>query len=141
MLLSKSSEYAIQLILYLVRYPKATFTPIKEIAAHTGISFFQLAKVAQHLIKGGILTSYTGPNGGVALSRAPHQLRLFDIVSAMEGPAVLDGCVLGLDLCRDENPCPVHQYWKEAREVITKMFKERTLDEFVTFTLGEVLAP
>ncbi|MFQ6676427.1 MAG: RrF2 family transcriptional regulator, partial [Fidelibacterota bacterium] len=130
MLLSKASEYAVRLVLYLVSHPVETFTPLGRIASETGISFFQLSKVAQVLIKAGILTSYTGPNGGVNLARPPDMLRLFDVVSAVEGRTVLDGCVLGLAECGENNPCPVHSYWKEARDVITRMFKERTLDEF-----------
>lgn len=140
MLLSKSSEYAVRLVLFLASHPAETFTPLSRIANETGISFFQLSKVAQVLIKAGILTSYTGPNGGVNLAISPDRLRLFDVVEALEGPAVFDGCVLGLAQCGEKNPCPVHTYWKEARDVITRMFKEMTLDEFTELELDEALA-
>ncbi|MFQ6616353.1 MAG: RrF2 family transcriptional regulator [Fidelibacterota bacterium] len=139
MLLSKTSEYALLLVLYLVSHPAETFTPLGRIAHETGISFFRLSKVAQALIRAGILISYTGPNGGVNLAKPPDRLRLFDVVEALEGPAVFDGCVLGLDQCGEENPCPVHTYWKEAKNVITRMFKEMTLDQFTELELLETL--
>lgn len=139
MLLSKSSEYALRLVLYLTFHPAKAFTPLGQIAAETGISFFRLSKVAQVLIKAGILTSYTGPNGGVNLAKSPDRLRLFDVVEALEGPAVFDGCVLGLAGCGEENPCPVHTHWKKAKDVINRIFKEMTVDQFTELELNEVL--
>jgi Rrf2 family protein len=70
MLLTKSSEYAIKMVMYLVQHPKDEYTPIKEIAEKTGISFYRLGKIAQQLTKARILESYTCPHGGVLLAQA-----------------------------------------------------------------------
>jgi len=137
MFFNKSTEYAIQLVLHLIRSNDGNFKRLREIAEDCDISYFQLGKVAQALIKSKILESYTGPNGGVKLLKDPSQTTLFDIVKAIEGTDVFNRCVLGLDLCGDQNPCPIHDHWKEARNVISEVFKEKTVSEFVTFeTLG-----
>ena len=70
MKLSKTSEYSIRLICWLAANPQDKFIPLSKIAEHLDISFYQLTKVAQPLIRGGLINSYTGPNGGVELGRA-----------------------------------------------------------------------
>ena len=139
MLLSKTSEYAIRLVLCLSRHPRGEYIPIKIIADQSGISFFQLGKVAQRLIKAHILDSYTGPNGGVVLARQPSEIRLYDIVSAIEGPDLFDRCVLGLEGCGEANHCPIHRYWKSIKEPIMTLFREKSLDDFPDLETGDIL--
>ena len=88
MLVTRSSEYAIELVLYLVKWPdEQTFAPLNRISDETGLSFHFLGKIAQILVHAGILRTYRGPNGGVALNRPLDQISLYDIVSAIEGDA------------------------------------------------------
>lgn len=54
---------------------------------------------------------------------------LIDIVRAVDGESSLDGCVLGFPACRDQTPCPVHDQWKRAKEVILTMLQKKTLAE------------
>ncbi|MEE9166574.1 MAG: Rrf2 family transcriptional regulator [Candidatus Neomarinimicrobiota bacterium] len=131
MLLNKSTEHAIRLVLYLTRFQNGNFRRIREIAEECGVSYFQLGKVAQSLIKAGILESYTGPHGGVRLTKGRSETRLYDILEAVEGTDIFERCVLGFQECGDVNPCPVHDHWKKARSVISQLFKERTVEEFV----------
>lgn len=139
MLLSKTSEYAIRLVLGLPRHPMGEYIHIKILAAQSGISFFQLAKVAQRLIKAHILVSYTGPNGGVALVRQPSEISLHDIVSAIEGPDLFDRCILGLEGCGEASHCPIHSHWKSIKEPIMTLFREKSLDDFVDLETGNAL--
>ena len=139
MLLSRTSEYAIQMVLYLSHHPTEEYVRIKTIADETNISYFKLGKVAQRLIKAHILNSYTGPNGGVALVKQPSEIRLFDIVSAIEGPDLFDRCVLGLEGCGEANNCPIHDHWKGVKDSIMTLFKDKSLDEFADLKTGRSL--
>ncbi|MCH7612827.1 MAG: Rrf2 family transcriptional regulator [Candidatus Marinimicrobia bacterium] len=131
MLLAKSTENAIQLIIYLIRHADNDYIRVKEIAEQCNISFFILSKIAQKMIKAGILESYTGPNGGIKLVKNPSDIQLIDVVQSIEGTDVLDKCILGFEHCGEMNPCAVHQHWKEAREVILNMFEGKTLKEII----------
>lgn len=131
MLLAKSTKNAIQLIIYLIRHADNDYIRVKEIAKNCNISFYILSKIAQRMIKAGILESYTGPNGGIKLGKNPSDIRLIDIVQAIEGKDVLNKCILGLEHCGEENPCAVHKHWKEAREVIMSMFEDKTVEELI----------
>ncbi len=133
MLLSKSTEYAIRLVLFVVRTRQDGFIRVREIAEQCGISFYRLSKVTQNLIKAGILNSYTGPNGGVKLAVDPNEVYLFDIMMAMNDKNILDECVLGFETCGEEYPCPLHHSWSASKPTIIQMFKEKSLLNLVEF--------
>ena len=65
-----------------------------------------MAKVFQKLVHAGLLQSAKGRGGGFCLARPAHEIRLIQIVEAMEGPQAYDRCVVGLERCTDHMPCP-----------------------------------
>ena len=50
-----------------------------------------------------------------------------NIIDATDGGDLVEGCVLGLAECSEENPCPLHDSWKEVRTKLTEMLESRTL--------------
>jgi len=130
LLLSKTSEYAIRMVFYLLRDGNTDqYIRLNQIADALGVSFYQLTKVAQKLIQAGVLISYTGPNGGIALSSDSNRIRLVDVVAPIEGEDFFDRCVLGLNECGREDPCPVHSYWEEIKIRLNQLFQDTTLEE------------
>src|SRR5262245_1482126 len=59
---------------------------IKEICERQAIPPRFLEQVFQDLRRAGLVTSKRGPRGGYQLALAPEQIRLGDIVRALEGP-------------------------------------------------------
>ncbi len=130
MLLSKSSEYAIRLVFHLVKQ-SGEYIRLKNAAKVLEIPYYQLAKVANVLIRNKILQSHTGPRGGVTLNKDIDSLSLIDIVKPLESDDIFERCVLGLSVCGDENPCPIHDYWKGTKEEIKQLFTVRTVKELI----------
>lgn len=78
---------------------------------------FYLAKVLQDLGRAGLLKSARGRGGGFYLSRPAEEITLFEVVAAVEDPRRLETeCVLGIEDCSDEAPCPMHETWKAFRD-------------------------
>ncbi len=127
MLLSKSCEYAIRTALHLAAADSASYIAVREISDALRIPYHFLAKTVQTLIQAGIFASMRGPHGGIALGRPADQIRLEEIVLAVDGPAVFRECVLGLPGCGDRKPCPLHAQWAPARDLVHRMFAEATL--------------
>ncbi len=127
MLLSKASENAIKVIFFLMDHQADMYFRLREIAGELNLPYFQTAKLAQVLIRNNILTSHTGPRGGVRLAKAPDELKLIEIVELMEGENFLDKCILGLSKCGSDNPCPVHYVWKETKAPIIEIFQNKSL--------------
>jgi len=128
MLLSKSCEYALRASLYLTSLRADGFVSIKDISRELRISFPFLTKIFQKLTQHGILHSFRGPRGGVALAKPADRIMLLDIVLAVDGPELFEECLLGLPGCGERKPCPMHESWARERERIRGMFAAETLE-------------
>ncbi len=129
MILSRSSQYGIELILYLANHPTEKFIPMNEVAKEKELSFFFLSKITQSLVQHDILKTYRGPNGGVTLNIPANELTLYDIVNAIEGNALFNKCILRPETCDETDPCPLHPAWGEVRDKIRDVFMNTTLDQ------------
>src|SRR5262245_14841110 len=116
MILSRACEYAIQALLYLRQQPPERFVPVKEIAARTGISGSFLAKVLGQLVANRLLVSLKGPRGGVRMAKRAKDMKILEVVTAIDGLGFLRQCVIGLPRCGSDAPCPLHEVWSGLRE-------------------------
>ncbi len=128
-MLSKTCNYGIRAAFYIALNSERPYVPIREISEELGISFHFLTKILQILTQHDIMVSFKGPNGGVSLARPAGEIHLIEIVEAIDGPALFNECLLGLEKCGIENPCPVHVQWSEIREKIKSFFAQTTLEE------------
>jgi Rrf2 family protein len=103
--------------------------PVRELAEQCRIPVHFLGKICHRLTRGGILASYKGPNGGVALARPAEEIRLLQVVEAMDGLDGFGRCVLGLDACDDTLPCPLHATWCVIKLRMLDMLSGATLSD------------
>ena len=130
MLYSKSAEYAIQAMIYLSENKSEKPIMISKIAASYDIPYQFLAKIVQTLVKQRLVKATRGRNGGINLGRPAHEIYVNEIVHAIDGPPPeREQCVIGLDLCSDETPCPLHDKWKPIRYKIAEMLAGEHLDD------------
>jgi len=128
MLYSKSTEYAIQAIIYLAEKKSTKPTMISKIAQEYHIPQQFLAKITQTLVKHHIITAIRGRNGGIMLARPAEDIYLYQIVQAIDGPPPeQEQCVIGLDTCSNETPCPLHNQWDQIRSDIRSMLNKDNL--------------
>lgn len=141
MLLSRACTYGIRTALFLATQTKGKPILVKEIAGRLGIPFHFLGKIVQGMVKAGVLASYKGRNGGVMLARPTEQVKLREIVEAIDGPDLLKGCVLGLPECSNDHPCPLHSLWGGIRDEIQDMLSKRNVAEMMEELEERVLRP
>ncbi len=127
MVLSKSCNYALRAAMYITRQSRDGYVPINEICEQLNLSFHFITKILQRLTQAGLLLSFKGPHGGVKLAKPPHEISLRHIVEAIEGPELFTGCLLGLNMCRADQPCPTHDEWAPLRDKMTILFEKTTL--------------
>ncbi len=127
MLYSRSAEYAIRAFVYLAQVPDGRFAMVKQIAAEEEIPAHFLAKILQQLARKGMLRSSKGPTGGFSLRVPPGEIRLLDIVEALDGLSEYEKCASGLAECNDDMPCPLHDSWKALRSRIMDYLGRNTI--------------
>ena len=132
MILSKACEYGIRVVLLLAAQDDPnTYHPVRTLAERCGSPQYFLSKICGKLTRDGILTSYKGPNGGVALSRPLDEITLMHVVESIDGRDRFDPCVLGLEPCSNTMPCPVHEEWTGIKTAILSMLEKRHLQTLV----------
>lgn len=128
LLCSNASEMAIRATLYLALQPPGKLSTVHGIAHRTGLPHPYLAKIVRRLTRASLVRAFRGPGGGIELARAPHAISLASIVRAIEGLPQQEWCVLGLQACSEENPCPLHRQWAPLRAEMQRLLEETTLE-------------
>ncbi len=123
LIFSRQCEYAIQAVLYLALREPGEWASIKEITSHLRTPAHFLAKILQVLRKKKILKSLKGPTGGFALAKPADEIKLLDVVRAIDGDDLFEKCAMGFPECSLENPCALHEHWKQLKTGL-----ERILD-------------
>ena len=129
MVLSRTSQYAIQALIYIATQPPGEPVLNRDIAERLNVPAAYLAKILQSLCKHGLLDSFRGRLGGFCLREGMHKTTLMQVLLLTEGPDFTKNCILGLKECSDETACPMHFKWKPVKNKIIAMMNEMALDD------------
>ena len=114
---SRATQYAIRALAYLAVHSPNALCPLEKIASDEGIPQSFLGKVLQGLAHKKIVRSTKGINGGYGLGLPAEKITLYSVVDAIDNLSVTQAdCVLGRSVCDENNPCPLHNYWKAENE-------------------------
>lgn len=127
---SKACEYGIRAIIYILsQNSKGKKLGIKDICKEIDAPEFFTAKILQSLVKQGVMSSTKGPNGGFYVEKEQENLTLLDLVKAIDGNQIFEGCGLGLKDCSENNPCPIHYQFKSIRDQLRDMLDTCTIKD------------
>jgi Rrf2 family protein len=129
-MLSKTCKTAIKAVIYLsLKFETEENAGIKEISEFINASEHTVGKILQTLVKQSVINSLKGPSGGFYISKEQQKQPIINIVEAIDGKQVFKSCGLGLSKCSSSHPCPIHDDYKKARDIIWDLFrKKRVLD-------------
>ncbi len=136
MILSRTTQYAIQALIYMALQPRSVAVLNRNIAESLGAPPTYLAKVLQGLCKGNLLYSYRGKQGGFCLQEDGEKTTLMQIVLITEGPGFTKDCVLGIKICNVAAPCPMHEHWYPIQQEIVKLLESQTLNTLSTAVMS-----
>jgi Rrf2 family iron-sulfur cluster assembly transcriptional regulator len=127
---SKSCKYAIRAVLFLAIHADPDHKiGVKEIAEALDVPKHFLAKILQQLSRYNLITSVKGPSGGFYLSEENRQASLRSVIECIDGPEVFTSCILGLQVCSSEHPCPLHTQAYIYREGLLRLVDGKTIDQ------------
>ena len=136
---SKKCELALQAVLFLSVKKQNVIVNASEVSKELKVPKEFVSKVLKILTDSGIVGSKKGKNGGFYLAKRRVNIRLIDIVEAIDGLEVFNSCVLGFPGCSVSEPCPVHDKWGKLRDNAYKMLSEETLEQLKGKTLNKIL--
>ena len=83
MQLNRSTDYAIQMLVYLAKAGKIVSS--SKLAAAIDVSHRYLLQISAKLRAAGFIRAAHGPSGGLTLDKAPEEISLYDVIFGMEG--------------------------------------------------------
>ncbi len=129
-MLSYTCKTAIKSVIYLASKSElGEKAGIKEIAEHINASEHTVGKILQTLARQGLINSVKGPSGGFFINRVQQNQPISNIVETIEGKQIFKECGLGLSKCSALHPCPIHNEYKIARDMIEKLFRQKKVKD------------
>ena len=127
-MISKACQYGIRAAIFIAsRHNDGIKLNIKQIACEVDAPEAFTAKILQVLNKHHIITSLKGPYGGFFIEEFQLEQPVINIVNAIDGMSVFRECGLGLKQCSASHPCPMHDQYKIARDVLQNAFQQTSI--------------
>jgi Rrf2 family iron-sulfur cluster assembly transcriptional regulator len=106
---------------------------LADIAERQDISLFYLEQLFGKLRKKGQVKSVRGARGGYVLVRRPSEVRISDIILAVDEPIKATRCKTGSqEGCRtDKSRCLTHDLWEELGTQIYLFLSSVSLDDVI----------
>lgn len=119
-----------RVLMYLGAKPARRAT-IQEIATAYGISENHLMKVVHGLGRHGFVETLRGRGGGLRLARPAEDIKVGDVIRAVEDDFALVECFRNEESCRINDICRLRNVLNLALEAYFRVLDEWTLAELV----------
>jgi Rrf2 family iron-sulfur cluster assembly transcriptional regulator len=118
--LSTKGRYAVMAMVDLARHGNGHPVSLAEIAERQEISLSYLEQLFAKLRRCGLVRSVRGPGGGYLLAHDQDDMRICDIIVAVDEPIQAVRCTPGEAVgCRgDRSRCLTHDLWEELSNQI-----------------------
>jgi len=142
MLFSTKAEYGVRLMIELGRQPGSTPISLNSVAEAEHLPLSYLEHLVAKLRKAGLVTSTRGAHGGYRLAKPAAEIRMDDVVQALEGQIAPMECFHespeGRVLCSHEEDsaggCATKLLWTRVQNGVNKALAGTTLEELVEFS-------
>lgn len=148
MMFSTKAEYGVRVMVELARRASEAadrgtdgdpVVPLAEIAQHDGMPLAYLEHLVARLRKAGLLDSRRGSRGGYMLARPASEIRMAEVVEALEGSIAPIECISksadgSITCSRESDPdhtCPTKLLWTKVRASIVTTLLETTLADLL----------
>jgi Rrf2 family protein len=131
---NQATDYAFRVILYLAERSEGELANSQTIAEQQNIPAGFLQKIMHSLVKGELVKSYRGVDGGFVLAKPAKEISLLDVIEVMEGPLDLQRCLKQDSSCSKgcDTKCSVHAALAVIQENFTQALDEVNFAKLVT---------
>lgn len=136
MKVSAKGEYGVRAMVILALEFRAGPVPLREIAGREGISYQFLEQIVLPLRRSGLVESVRGAKGGYALARPPEEIKVGEILRALEGPIAPVDCVGegNQGMCGRSAACLTRGVWEKLRDKMSEVLNDITLADVVNMS-------
>ena len=131
MKLTSKGRYAVMAMADLAKNHDPRPVSLNEISLRQGISILYLEQLFLKLKQNSLVSSTRGPSGGYVLSKSPDQIKLSNIISAVNEEVKTLKCNKNSKKgCNGKLvKCITHSLWDELGEHINLFFEDKSLKD------------
>lgn len=138
--LNTKGRYAVMALADLAKYGSGSAVPLSAIADRQQLSLAYLEQIFQRLRKSGLVESARGRTGGYVLARPAAEIRVAEIMAAVQEETRMTRCLDGGGGCLGEERCLTHGLWHALGGHIAAFLSNVTLQEVLAGIPHEKLA-
>lgn len=132
MQLSTKGRYAVMALADLAREGEGSVVRLATISERQNISLHYLEQLFLKMRRAGIVVSVRGPGGGYGLARPCEEIRIIEIMTAVDEPVKMTRCSGDAELgCIGDHRCLTHDLWDALGEQIIAFLDGVTLGDVV----------
>lgn len=136
MKLTSKGRYAVMALADLAKFNSVNPVPLRDIALRQGISLDFLEQIFLKLKKNNIVKSIRGINGGYILNKDPVQIKIANILNAVDVKVKTLQCKKESKKgCNSKTAkCITHNLWDELEIHINDFFEQKNLKDLISNT-------
>ena len=136
MKLSSKGRYAVMALTDLAKFNTKDPVTLRDISLRQGISLVYLEQLFLKLKKNKIVSSVRGKKGGYILNKNASELKISDILLAVDEKIKTIGCKRhSKQGCNGRSSkCITHDFWDELENYINDFFKKKNLEDLTNQT-------
>ena len=131
MQLTKHTDYAFRVLIYLASMPDDRLATVQEIAERYAISRSHVMKIVQKLAASGLVHAIRGQQGGLRLGQPSAAINLRDVVELMEATLAPVNC--DDPVCLIRKSCTLKNILFDAQQ--------QFLEQVGRYTLADLVGP
>ncbi|TET69253.1 MAG: RrF2 family transcriptional regulator [Candidatus Aminicenantes bacterium] len=141
MKLSTKARYGARAMLELaLNYEKGSLL-LREIAQRQEISHRYLERIMNVLVSAGLVRSSRGQHGGFSLAKSPGEIRLSQVIQAVEGSIAPTSCVDDPKICNRVDICITRDIWEKLKKAMLEVLDSITLDNMIEMQKKKLAKP
>ncbi len=130
--LAKLTDYGLLLMTVMARDHARSVHTARDLAAHSRLPLPTVSKLLKKLLQSGLLVSHRGIKGGYGLAKAPRDISLAEIITALEGPIAFTECSTDISgLCDLERNCPIKSNQRIISQVLRGALDKVALSDLI----------
>jgi len=137
MKLTSKGRYAVMALADLAKFNSTNPVSLRDISLRQGISLDFLEQIFSKLKKNNIVKSIRGTNGGYILNKGPEEIKLANILNAVNEEVKTVQCKKESKKgCNGKaSKCITHNLWDELEIHINNFFEKKNLKDLISNTL------
>lgn len=137
----RNTDYALRALSYMAARPAGSVFSVREVSRAEEVPEGFLRKILLRLADAGIVTSHRGPKGGFSLARDPREITAREVVESIQGPILINRCLLGRDACSRWDACRLRKSWGDIQSGFVAFLEGVTLKSLAEQRTGSPSEP